>query len=144
MTCGITNRQGKNYRYRVPRYPRDRRKFLVCAGYPRVTRTGQVLRRFSLDEFPQFFSVFKGDMSLVGPRPFPVEEMSSYEGQQHRRLGMKPGLTGLWQTGGRCELKTFDEMLEMDEDYIQNWSLWLDIRILFKTIPSVLFGRGAM
>ena len=111
---------------------------------PRVTGVGRVLRRFSIDELPQFFSVLKGDMSLVGPRPFPVEEVSRYEGHQHRRLGMKPGLTGLWQTGGRCDLKTFDEMLEMDEVYIQNWSLWMDIKILLKTIPSVLFGKGAM
>jgi lipopolysaccharide/colanic/teichoic acid biosynthesis glycosyltransferase len=111
---------------------------------PRVTRVGRVLRRFSIDELPQFYSVFKGDMSLVGPRPFPIEEVMAYERYQHRRLGMKPGLTGPWQIGGRCDLKTFDEMFEMDEDYIQHWSLWLDVTILLKTIPSVLFGKGAM
>ena len=111
---------------------------------PRVTRVGRVLRRFSIDELPQFYSIFKGDMSLVGPRPFPIEEVQAYERHQHRRLGMKPGLTGLWQTGGRCDLKTFDEMFAMDEAYIQHWSLWLDLTILLKTIPSVLFGKGAM
>ena len=111
---------------------------------PRITRAGRILRRFSIDELPQFYSVFKGDMSLIGPRPFPIEEVSSYQGHQHRRLGMKPGLTGLWQTGGRCDLKSFDEMLMLDEEYIQNWSLWLDAQILLKTIPSVLFGKGAM
>ncbi len=111
---------------------------------PRVTRVGRLLRRFSIDELSQFLSVLKGDMSLVGPRPFPIEEARTYEGHQHRRLGMKPGLTGLWQIGGRCDLKTFDEMLALDEDYIQNWTMWLDIKILLKTIPSVLFGKGAM
>ncbi len=111
---------------------------------PRVTPVGRVLRRLSIDELPQFFSVLKGDMSLVGPRPFPIEEVQAYSGRQHRRLGMKPGLTGLWQTRGRCDLKDFSQMLELDEEYIQNWSLWLDFKILLRTIPAVILGRGAM
>ncbi len=111
---------------------------------PRITPVGRFLRRFSIDELPQFFSVLKGDMSLVGPRPFPVEEVQAYSGRQHRRLGMKPGLTGLWQTRGRCDLKDFSQMLELDEEYIQDWSLWLDFKILLRTIPAVIFGRGAM
>ncbi len=111
---------------------------------PRITPVGRVLRRLSIDELPQFLSVLKGDMSLVGPRPFPSEEVEAYRGRQYRRLGMKPGLTGLWQTHGRCELKDFAQMLALDEEYIQNWSLGLDFSILLRTIPAVIFGRGAM
>jgi exopolysaccharide biosynthesis polyprenyl glycosylphosphotransferase len=111
---------------------------------PRVTGVGRILRRLSLDELPQFWNVLKGDMSVVGPRPFPVEEVADYEGRHHRRLAMKAGLTGLWQTDGRCEIRDFEDMLRMDEEYIRNWSLWLDVKILLKTIPAIIGGRGAM
>jgi len=109
---------------------------------PRVTAFGRVLRRTSFDELPQLWNILKGDMSFVGPRPAVVEEVERYEPWQRRRLSMKPGLTCLWQVSGRNEL-TFDEWMRLDLEYIDNWSLWLDIKIAFKTVPAVLFGRGA-
>ncbi|MHC5056846.1 MAG: sugar transferase [Planctomycetota bacterium] len=111
---------------------------------PRVTLVGRLLRRLSIDELPQFWNVLKGDMSIVGPRPFPADESEAYKPRHYRRLSMRPGLTGLWQTRGRCEVTDFDEILRMDEEYIRNWSLWLDVKIILKTIPTVLGGRGAM
>ena len=113
------------------------------ADDPRLTFVGRLLRRTSLDEFPQFWNVLKGDMSLVGPRPFPVEEVSSSDSTHCRRLGMRPGITGIWQTNGRSEIKDFDAIRRMDEDYMRRWSIWLDVWILLKTIPAVLGGRGA-
>jgi len=109
---------------------------------PRVTPLGGFLRRTSLDELPQLWNIIRGDMSIVGPRPAVLEEVRQYEPWQRRRLSMKPGLTCLWQVNGRNEL-TFDEWMRLDLEYIDNWSLWLDLKIAFKTIPAVLFGRGA-
>jgi len=109
---------------------------------PRVTRFGRFLRKTSLDELPQLWNILRGDMSFVGPRPVPVEEVEQYEPWQRRRLSMKPGLTCLWQVSGRNEL-TFDEWMRLDLEYIDNWSLWLDLKIAIKTIPAVLLGRGA-
>jgi len=109
---------------------------------PRVTRVGRFLRKTSLDELPQLWNVLKGDMSLVGPRPSTKREVALYKDWQRRRLSMKPGLTCLWQISGRSDIK-FDKWMEMDLEYIDNWSLWLDLKILFKTIPAVLLGRGA-
>jgi exopolysaccharide biosynthesis polyprenyl glycosylphosphotransferase len=109
---------------------------------PRVTALGAFLRRTSIDELPQLWNVLRGDMSFVGPRPVPVEEADRYEPWQRRRLSMKPGLTCLWQVSGRNEL-SFDEWMRLDLDYIDRWSLWLDAKILLKTIPAVLSGRGA-
>jgi exopolysaccharide biosynthesis polyprenyl glycosylphosphotransferase len=111
------------------------------ADDPRVTRVGRWLRRFSLDELPQLFNVLKGEMSLVGPRPPIPAEVQSYERWQRRRLSMKPGLTCFWQIGGRNQID-FEEWMELDLKYIDNWSLKLDIIILLKTIPVVLLGRG--
>ena len=110
---------------------------------PRVTPVGRFLRRFSLDEIPQLWNVLLGEMSLVGPRPPLPEEVARYEKWQRRRLSMKPGLTGLWQVSGRNDLTRFDEWMELDLAYIDNWSLGLDFRILLRTIPAVLSGRGA-
>ncbi len=110
---------------------------------PRVTGAGQLLRRFSVDELPQLVNVLRGDMSLVGPRPPLPEEVSRYEPWQHRRLSMKPGLTGLWQVSGRTELDDFKAWTTIDLAYIDQWSLWLDFKILLKTIPAVLSTRGA-
>ncbi len=110
---------------------------------PRLTKTGKFLRKLSLDEFPQFWNVFKGDMSLVGPRPPIPSEVNKYDNWQRRRLSMRPGITCLWQVGGRNKIVDFDEWANLDLQYIDNWSLWLDTKILLKTIPVVLLGTGA-
>ncbi|MDD3905697.1 MAG: sugar transferase [Candidatus Omnitrophica bacterium] len=109
---------------------------------PRVTPVGRLLRKFSLDELPQLFNVLMGTMSLVGPRPPLPKEVRQYEPWQRRRLSMRPGITCLWQIGGRNKIG-FDQWMKLDLEYIDNWSLWLDIKILLKTIPAVLSGRGA-
>jgi lipopolysaccharide/colanic/teichoic acid biosynthesis glycosyltransferase len=109
---------------------------------PRVTRIGKVLRRTSLDELPQLLNVLKGQMSLVGPRPVPPYEVACYRPGDHKRLTALPGITGLWQVNGRCRV-SFEEMIDMDLEYIKNASLRLDLQILFQTIPAVLCGRGA-
>ncbi len=109
---------------------------------PRVTSIGRFIRKTSLDELPQLFNVLKGEMSLVGPRPPLPAEVSQYQWLFRRRLSVKPGITCLWQIGGRSTT-TFDEWMKMDKQYVENWSLWLDLKILFKTIPAVLLCRGA-
>jgi exopolysaccharide biosynthesis polyprenyl glycosylphosphotransferase len=109
---------------------------------PRVTRVGRWLRRTSLDELPQLFNVVRGEMSLVGPRPPLPEEVAQYEDWQFGRLRVRPGMTGLWQVGGRSEVP-FIEMVRLDLYYARNWSLWLDLKILLRTPPSVVSGRGA-
>ena len=114
------------------------------ANDPRVTKFGRWLRKKSIDEFPQLLNVLHGDMSLVGPRPLPVEEVNRFDDLSHRRrLSVKPGLTCLWQVGGRNEVRDFKECVRLDLEYIDHWSLWLDIKILWRTIPVVLLGKGA-
>ncbi len=110
---------------------------------PRVTPLGRILRRYSLDELPQLWSVLKGDMSLVGPRPPFEEEALRFEFWQRRKLSVKPGITCLWQVNGRSEIHSFDQWARLDLEYIESASLWLDCKILLKTIPVVLRGRGA-
>ena len=110
---------------------------------PRVTPIGRILRKFSLDELPQLWSVLKGDMSVVGPRPPLVSELDKFESWHRRKLSVKPGLTCLWQISGRSDIQDFDEWVRLDLQYIDEWSLWLDFKILLKTIPVVLMGRGA-
>jgi exopolysaccharide biosynthesis polyprenyl glycosylphosphotransferase len=109
---------------------------------PRVTRVGRVIRRLSLDELPQLWNVLRGDMSLVGPRPPMPGEVEEYQEWHHRRLEVAPGMTGLWQVSGRSKL-TFDEMVMLDLFYAENWSLFLDLKILMRTVPTVLMGVGA-
>jgi lipopolysaccharide/colanic/teichoic acid biosynthesis glycosyltransferase len=109
---------------------------------PRVTRTGRWLRRFSLDELPQFYNVLRGDMSIIGPRPPLAEEVAEYQPWHTRRLEIAPGITGLWQVSGRSELP-FDEMALLDIYYVEQWSPALDLQILLRTIPTILFGDGA-
>lgn len=111
---------------------------------PRITPLGKWLRKFSIDEFPQLINVLRGDMSLVGPRPLPVDEIKRINDMAHRRrLSVKPGLTCLWQVSGRNEIKEFSDWVRLDLEYIDNWSLWLDFKILLRTIPAVFAGSGA-
>jgi exopolysaccharide biosynthesis polyprenyl glycosylphosphotransferase len=111
---------------------------------PRITPFGRFLRKFSIDEFPQLFNVLRFEMSLVGPRPLPVDEVQRFDDVSHRRrLSVKPGLTCLWQVSGRNDIKDFSEWVRLDLEYIDNWTLWLDFRILWHTIWVVLLGRGA-
>jgi exopolysaccharide biosynthesis polyprenyl glycosylphosphotransferase len=110
---------------------------------PRVTRAGKWLRRFSVDELPQLLNVLKGEMSLVGPRPPLPEEIEEYSWKQRRRLSSRPGMTGLWQISGRNRIP-FDRWVQLDLEYIDNWTLWLDFKIILKTVFIVLSRRGAM
>jgi lipopolysaccharide/colanic/teichoic acid biosynthesis glycosyltransferase len=119
----------------------DKSKFKLKDD-PRVTRIGRILRKTSLDEVPQLFNVIKGEMSLVGPRPVPTYEVAEYQARHHERLAALPGITGLWQVKGRSQV-SFEEMIAMDIDYVRSRSLWLDIKVLFLTVPAVLSGRGA-
>lgn len=110
---------------------------------PRITPLGRVLRRYSLDEFPQLWSVLKGDLSLVGPRPPRVHEYVRFTPFQMSKMAVKPGITCLWQVEGRHRINDFDEWVRLDIRYIETWSLWLDIKILFRTAGVVLRGTGA-
>jgi len=110
---------------------------------PRITRVGSFLRKTSIDELPQLLNVLKGDMSLVGPRPLPVRDYKGFDQDWHRRrLSVRPGITCLWQINGRSSVP-FEKWMELDMEYIDHWSLWLDFKILTKTIPAVLNGSGA-
>ena len=110
---------------------------------PRITKVGAFLRKTSIDELPQFYNVFKGDMSLVGTRPPTADEFEKYNQYYRRRISMTPGLTGMWQVSGRSDIDNFDDVVKYDLMYIDNWSLRLDIRILFQTVGVLLFGKGA-
>jgi exopolysaccharide biosynthesis polyprenyl glycosylphosphotransferase len=111
---------------------------------PRITPIGKLLRKYSLDELPQLFNVLRGEMSLVGPRPLPVDEVRRFDNLAHRRrLSVKPGLTCLWQISGRNEITDFKDWVRLDLQYIDHWTIWLDLKILFLTIPVVLRGTGA-
>lgn len=110
---------------------------------PRITKVGKFIRKTSLDELPQFYNVLKGDMSLVGTRPPTVDEFEQYSLHYRRRLSITPGLTGMWQVSGRSDIKNFDEVVKLDLQYIDNWSLSLDFKILLQTVGVVLFGKGS-
>jgi len=115
--------------------------FFKMRDDPRVTNIGRILRKYSLDELPQFWNVLRGDMSLVGPRPHPVDDFEQYHLEHYRRLDVKPGLTGLWQVTARQD-PSFETNMAMDLHYIENWNLWLDLEILWKTLPAVLRAEG--
>jgi len=110
---------------------------------PRITSVGKLMRKLSIDELPQLLNVFAGDMSLVGPRPPLPSEVSRYETWHRRRLSVRPGLTCLWQISGRSDAIDFHEWMRLDLKYLDNWSIWLDIRIILRTIPAVFLGKGA-
>ncbi len=153
--CGLNGRKFTLYKFRSMEEKAEEKKedlvrFNLMNGPvfkmkndPRVTRMGRFLRKTSLDELPQLFNVLRGNMSFVGPRPLPAEEVEKFKGWERRRLSMKPGITGLWQVSGRNQID-FHEWIKLDLEYIDNWSLWLDFKILLKTIPAVLLGKGAM
>ena len=105
---------------------------------PRVTRVGKFIRKTSIDEFPQFFNVVQGTMSLVGTRPPTLDEVEKYQRKQWRRISIKPGITGMWQVSGRSKVQDFDEIVELDTDYIDSWTLWLDMKIILKTVLVLL------
>jgi exopolysaccharide biosynthesis polyprenyl glycosylphosphotransferase len=115
--------------------------FFKLANDPRVTPLGRWLRKLSLDEIPQLWNVLRGEMSLVGPRPHPVDDFKRYDVEHLRRLDVKPGLTGLWQVTARRD-PSFDTNMALDLEYIENWSLWLDLRIALRTVPAVLRAEG--
>ncbi len=153
--CGLNGRRFRLFKFRTMVHDAEARRPDVdhlnqvnghafkATDDPRITTFGRFLRRYSLDELPQLLNILKGDMSLVGPRPPIPEEVAHYARWQRRRLSMKPGLTGLWQVSGRADLEDFDHWIRLDLSYIDQWSLWLDVKILLKTIPAVLSGRGA-
>jgi lipopolysaccharide/colanic/teichoic acid biosynthesis glycosyltransferase len=109
---------------------------------PRVTKVGKIIRKYSIDELPQFLNVLKGDMSLVGPRPPLLSEVEQWQGHESRRLLVKPGVTGPWQIGGRS-LLTWEETVAIDLNYVENWSVLTDLSIIFKTVVYVFRGSGA-
>ena len=154
LRCGLNGRRFRLYKFRSMLQGADQRQHEVAhlneldgpvfkiSRDPRVTPLGRVLRRLSIDEWPQLFNILKGEMSFVGPRPPLPAEVQQYERWQRRRLRMKPGLTCLWALEGRNELD-FRRWMRLDLDYIEQWSLLLDMKILFRTIPRVLSGKGA-
>lgn len=110
---------------------------------PRITKVGKFIRKYSIDELPQFWNVLKGDMSLVGTRPPTIDEFEKYESHHKRRLSLQPGITGMWQVSGRSDIQDFEEVVKLDCEYIDNWSIGLDIKILTKTVSVVLTHKGA-
>ncbi len=152
---GINGRRFQIYKFRsMYRDAEDRKAELMkdnemdglmfkMENDPRITPIGKFLRKSSIDELPQFLNVLKGDMSLVGTRPPTVDEYEQYESYHMRRLSIRPGITGLWQVSGRSEIKSFEEVVKLDLKYIDQWSLLLDIRLIFATVGIVLFGKGA-
>jgi len=115
--------------------------FFKISGDPRITRLGRWLRKYSLDEVPQLWNVLKGDMSLVGPRPHPLDDYRQYHLEHLRRLDVEPGLTGLWQVTARQD-PSFETNMALDLRYIETWNVWLDLKILWRTVGAVLEGEG--
>jgi exopolysaccharide biosynthesis polyprenyl glycosylphosphotransferase len=153
--CGLNGRLFNFYKFRTMVVDAEDRKselehlnemsgpIFKIRRDPRITPVGSLLRKLSLDELPQLWNVLKGDMSLVGPRPPLPDEVEHYNARQVQRLAVIPGITGLWQVSGRSSLPNFDLWLELDLEYARKWSLWLDLRILAKTVVVVILTRGA-
>ena len=155
IRVGRNGRHFRMYKFRSMYKDADKRKAELMAqnemqgamfkmeNDPRITKVGKFIRKTSLDEFPQFFNVLIGDMSLVGTRPPTVDEVEMYQVSQKRRLSVVPGITGLWQVSGRNSISDFDDVVKLDLEYIDNWSILLDIKLLFKTVFMVIAGKGA-
>jgi len=153
--CGLRGRPFQFYKFRSMVIDAEARKrelihlnevqgaAFKIARDPRVTRFGRWLRKYSLDELPQLWNVLLGDMSLVGPRPPMPSEVVSYTQRQVQRLAVIPGITGLWQVSGRNNLSSFEQWVDLDLAYIARWSVWLDLRILARTLPVVLRAEGS-
>lgn len=109
---------------------------------PRMTKVGKFIRKYSLDELPQFFNVLKGDMSIVGPRPRATRDLNLYKKWHYIFFGTLPGITGMWGANGRSAIKDFDTVVKMEYDYIVNWNIWLDFHLMLKTLPVVIFGKN--
>lgn len=153
IRCGLQGKPFRIWKFRTMFVEADRQKHLVnneVEGYifknqndPRITRVGKFLRGTSLDEFPQFWNVLKGEMSLVGTRPPTPDEVKHYQTHHCKRLLVKPGITGEWQVNGRSIIKNFDDVVRMDLEYQHKWSLLYDINLILKTISVVFLGKGA-
>ena len=143
---GLHNKPFQMYKFRTMyvQTEEEERKGWTQKNDPRVTSVGRFLRKTSLDEFPQLFNVLKGDMSLVGTRPPTMDEYNQYELHHKSRLAAKPGLTGMWQVSGRSDFTDFEEIVKMDSDYIKNWNIGLDIKIILKTVLVVLGQKGSV
>ena len=135
------------YKFRTMRIdtPKDMPTHMLADPEQYITRVGKFLRKTSLDEFPQFINVIKGEMSFVGPRPVVQKEVDMYYGEENSRkiFMVKPGITGMWQANGRSDIENYDERIALDLYYIRNWSLWLDVIITVKTIKNVIGKKGA-
>jgi exopolysaccharide biosynthesis polyprenyl glycosylphosphotransferase len=153
--CGLNGRRFRFYKFRTMVKDAEARKrelehlnemsgpVFKIRRDPRITPLGRVLRKLSLDELPQLWNVLRGDMSLVGPRPPLPEEVARYTPRQAQRLAVMPGITGLWQVSGRSEISDFERWIDLDLEYARTWSMWLDLRILLKTVVVVALVRGA-
>ena len=127
----------------LKQYNETNNQMFKMADDPRITKIGKFIRKYSLDEFPQLINVLRGEMSLVGPRPPLPKEVADYEPWHYLRFTTQPGLTGLWQVSGRSEIKSFSKVVKLDYDYVTNWNIGLDLCLLLKTIPVIIFAKGA-
>jgi len=153
VRCGLNGRNFKIWKFRSMVVEADRLKHLVTneakglifknQNDPRITRTGRFLRRTSLDEFPQFWNVLKGEMSLVGTRPPSTDEVMQYKQHHFQRLTVKPGMTGEWQVNGRSNVEDFEKIVEMDMDYQRKWSLGYDLMLILRTFQVIFNKKGA-
>ena len=133
------------YKFRSMRIGADKQGLITVGGRdPRSTQVGYFIRKYKLDELPQLFNVLKGDMSIVGTRPPTLDEWNKYELHHRARLAIKQGIMGMWQVSGRCDITDFEDVVKLDTEYIKNWSIGKDLRILAKTVRVVLTGKGSM